>query len=181
MSRCKVAWVLSFAFIVASCQRQSATARCMLQPHPASCKLNAASCKLQLQAADKMQAASCIRQLQAAVASCQQRAADASHLRHVISRAACWARGHLRPFLETCRFVESRCSTHNHTAQCAALCKSSVLQGGQAFASLLSYTGMLRHWRHILWSSSSGLWSLGSSNTGERHAGITTGSLASPP
>ena len=35
--------------------------------------------------------------------------------------------------------------------------------------------------RHILSSSSSGLWSLGSSMTGERHAGITTGSLASTP
>jgi len=35
--------------------------------------------------------------------------------------------------------------------------------------------------RHILSSSSSGLWSLGSSTTGERHAGITTGSLASTP
>jgi len=38
--------------------------------------------------------------------------------------------------------------------------------------------GMLRSRQKILWSSPSGLWSLGSSITGEGHAGIMTGSPA---
>ena len=84
--------------------------------------------------------------------------------------------------LDTCRFVYPAASPHKpYGTVCGSFGKSSLVQGGQAFASLLSYTGMLRHWRHILWSSSSGLWSLGSSTMGERHAGITTGSLASLP